>query len=73
MSINPQYNYDNKGNPVGVFLSINDWNQISAELQIEIPDWQKKLIDLRLEEYQSNPMAMENADTFLANLDKEGK
>ena len=56
MSVNPQYTYDNTGNPVGVFLSINDWNKITEELQIELPEWQKKLIDLRLQEYQDNPL-----------------
>lgn len=71
MSINPQYTYDNSGNPVGVFLSIDDWHRLAEELDIEIPDWQKKLIDLRLQEYQSNPSHMENADAFFAELDRE--
>ena len=71
MSLNPQYTYDNKGNPVGVFLSINDWHQISEELHIEIPEWQKKLIDLRLQEYHDDPLQMEDSDAFFAELDRE--
>ena len=71
MSVSPQYTYDNNGNPVGVFLSINDWYKITEELQIEIPEWQKKLIDLRLQEYHHNPMQMEDADVFFAELDGE--
>lgn len=35
MSIRPQYTYDNKSNPAGVFLSINDWQQITEERHIE--------------------------------------
>lgn len=71
MSVNPQYTYDNNGNPVGVFLSINDWYKITEELQIELPEWQKKFIDLRLQEYQGNPSQMEDADAFFAELDGE--
>lgn len=37
MSVNPQYTYDNNGNPAGVFLSITDWDKIVEELRIEIP------------------------------------
>ncbi len=71
MSVNPQYTYDNKGNPVGVFLTISDWFQITEELNLEIPEWQKKLIDIRLQEYQSNPLQMKEADEFFAELDRE--
>lgn len=73
MSVNPQYTYDNNGNPVGVFLSINDWYKITEELQIELPEWQKKLVDLRLQEYHRNPSQMEDADAFFAELDGENR
>jgi hypothetical protein len=33
MSVNPQYTYDNSGNPIGVFLSITDWGKIVEELR----------------------------------------
>ena len=69
MSVNPQYTYDNQGNPLGVFLSISDWNQIAEDIHFEIPGWQKQLIDLRLKEYHADPSKMEDADTFLAELD----
>jgi len=71
MSVNPQYTYDNTGNPVGVFLSMNDWNQIVEELHIDIPEWQKKLVDLRLQEYHDNAAQMEDADAVFAELDRE--
>jgi hypothetical protein len=71
MSVNPQYTYDNAGNPVGVFLSITDWNKIVEELAIELPEWQKQLMDLRLQEYRDNPTSMEDTDAFFAELDRE--
>ena len=49
--ITPQYTYDNTGNKIGVFLAIEDWNElkqipgvteISAK-DIDISDWQKEL------------------------------
>ena len=71
MSVNPQFIYDNKGNPTGVFLSIGEWERLVEELQIEIPEWQKKLIDTRLEEYNLNPMQMEAADALFAELERK--
>ena len=55
MSINPQYTFDQQGNPVGVFLSIEEWNRLAEELHLDIPQWQKDLLDSRLEEYRKSP------------------
>ncbi len=49
--ITPQYTYDNTGNKIGVFLAIEDWDQIKNIPGIEalsvaensIPDWQTEL------------------------------
>ncbi len=71
MSVNPQYTFDNTGNPVGVFLTITDWYQITQELNIEVPEWQKKLIDLRLEDYDKNVTLMQDSDEFFVQLDRE--
>ncbi|MBC7398456.1 MAG: hypothetical protein H7289_00820 [Mucilaginibacter sp.] len=46
--ITPQYTYDNTGNKVGVFLAIEDWNELKqipgvdelAHADISIPEWQ---------------------------------
>ncbi|PQJ11984.1 hypothetical protein CJD36_009345 [Flavipsychrobacter stenotrophus] len=54
MVVNPQYLFDAKGNTIGVFLSIDGWDKLATLLQNEIPDWQKKLIDTRLEEYSKD-------------------
>lgn len=47
MSIEPQYTFDNLGNPIGVFLPIEEWSKLSEQIHLDIPDWQKELIDLR--------------------------
>ncbi len=71
MSIEPQYTFDKMGNPVGVFLPIEEWNSISKELNLDIPQWQKDLIDIRLAEYSKNPENTLDWDEISNELDKE--
>lgn len=70
-NINPQYTFDSTGNPVGVFLPIEDWNTITRELRLELPQWQKDMIDVRLEQYKNNPADVSDWDTIAAQFDKE--
>jgi len=70
-NINPQYTFDNTGNPVGVFLPIEDWNTITRELHLELPQWQKDMIDSRLALYKNNPADVSEWDTIAEQFDKE--
>lgn len=56
MDINPQYTYDKQGNPVGVFISIDEWNEVSDALHLEIPEWQRKALDAEIELFDSGKM-----------------
>jgi hypothetical protein len=46
--ITPQYTYDNTGNKIGVFLAIEDWDQLKkipgvkelAKTDFLVPEWQ---------------------------------
>ncbi len=69
--VNPQYTFDHAGNPVGVFLPIEEWNQISENLKFELPDWQKTLIDERLQQFKKNPHDILDFDIIAAELDNE--
>ena len=71
MSIEPQYTFDNLGNPIGVFLPIEDWNKLSEEMHLDIPQWQKDLIDLRLAEYKKDPASTLDWDIVSKEIDKE--
>lgn len=71
MSINPQYTFDKLGNPIGVFLPIEEWNNLSEQLHLEIPQWQKDLIDMRLEEYKNNPDNTLDWDDVIKKLDND--
>ena len=70
-NINPQYTFDNTGNPVGVFLPIEDWNAITEELHLDLPQWKKDLIDERIALYKKNPADVLDWDSIAAQFDKE--
>ncbi|MBE2290730.1 MAG: hypothetical protein IAE95_14345 [Chitinophagaceae bacterium] len=48
MNIHPQFTYDKNGNPVGVFLSIEEWEEVSSELHLELPQWQKDALQVEV-------------------------
>ena len=56
-----QYISDNKGQTTGVFIPIEEWNNLKnkykgiEEEELEIPSWQVSELDNRVEEYRKNP------------------
>ena len=68
MSINPQFTYDNQGNPLGVFLSMEDWKSISQKVDFDVPEWEKRMIEARLAEYYANPEATVDGEEFFQDL-----
>jgi hypothetical protein len=70
-NIKPQYTFDDAGNTVGVFLPIKDWNIIAEELHLDLPEWQKNLIDTRLRLYKNNPSDTIDWETIVEQFDKE--
>ena len=56
-----QYISDNKGQTTGVFIPIEEWNNLKnkykgiEEEKLEIPSWQFSELDNRVEEYRKNP------------------
>lgn len=59
------------GNPVGVFIPIDEWNHLAEALHLEIPQWQKDIIDLRLDAYHKNPGDTRDWDEIRTALNKE--
>jgi hypothetical protein len=69
----PQYTYDNNGIPIGVFIPINEWNNITekyADLE-DVPEWEKQLIDQRLEFINKNPDKLIPIEDFIAELNTD--
>ena len=54
MDINPQYTFDKNGNPVGVFISLEEWNLVSDALHIGLPEWQQKALDAEVNAIAAN-------------------
>jgi hypothetical protein len=60
MDIHPQYTFDNSGNPLGVFLPIEEWNELTKELQLEIPQWQKDKVLKEKMKIEADPSLLTN-------------
>ena len=69
----PQYTFDNNGEPVGVFIPINDWNKITEKYtDIEqVPEWEKNLIEQRLEFIGEHLDKLIPIEDFLSELDRD--
>lgn len=68
MDINPQYTFDNKGNPLGVFLPMEEWEQVSEMLELEIPNWQKEKVLNEKQKVNENPSLLEDWSTVKQHL-----
>ncbi|MEP7111338.1 MAG: addiction module protein [Ferruginibacter sp.] len=74
--MNLQYLQDNKGNTTAVVVPIEEWNKFTekyTDLE-ELPEWQKKMIDERLESFRQNPndlVSMEEIDKILDEEEDE--
>ncbi len=75
-----QFIYDNRGNTTGVFIPIDEWQDLKtkytdlqaeeAQNNIELTSWQKEIIDQRLDDYYKNPNDVVDFDTTIANIRK---
>jgi hypothetical protein len=75
-----QFIHDNKGNTTGVFIPIEEWQSLKtkySELQIEevenvteLSQWQRQILDQRLNEYYSHPEDLLDLNKTLDDLDK---
>ena len=73
-----QFIHDNKGNTTGVFIPIEEWQNLKSkytDLQteefqdnIELTSWQKDIIDQRLEDYYKNPNDVIAFDATIADI-----
>ena len=77
--MNLQYISDNKGQTTGVFIPIQDWNQlkkkydglVKEEQAFDIPEWHKSIIDRRLAAYKANPNNVIDFDKACDDIENE--
>ena len=76
--MNPQIIQDNDGNNTGVFITMKDWNFIERiypdinNLKSELPEWQKEIIDERLDIIAKNPQRLKPIESLFQLLENEG-
>lgn len=67
---------DHNGQPTGVFIPIEDWENIKKnypdieKIDDELPQWQKDALDMRLADL-NNPNQLEPIDELFKTLDFE--
>lgn len=76
-----QFIRDDKGNPAGVFIPIEDWLKLKSiynDLEKEevlnegaLPEWQQKLIDERLNDYYKNPSSVSDFDKTIERIGRK--
>ncbi len=71
MDINPQYTFDNAENPVGVFLPIEEWKQLTQQLDLDIPNWQKEKVLQEKQRMDSNPSLLVEWNSAKQQLTKQ--
>jgi len=75
--MNLQYISDSKGQTTGVFIPINEWNDLKNKYknieqeEITVPEWHKDLVLKRLEEYKQNPDSALDFNSALDDIEKE--
>lgn len=70
------YIADSTGQTTGVFIPINDWNDLKNKYEVieqgdNIPNWQKDLVRSRIEEYDNNPDLALYFDSVMDEIEKE--
>jgi putative addiction module component (TIGR02574 family) len=68
-----QYIQDNTGNTTAVIIPIDYWNKITEKYEDveQLPQWQKNIIDQRLESYNTNPEKTMPIEQFFEQMDND--
>lgn len=73
--MNVQYISDSAGMTTGVFIPINEWNQLKEKyLELDdnsLPLWQQQALDARLDDLKNNPDQLLNFDEAINDIDKD--
>jgi hypothetical protein len=75
--MNLLYISDSKGQTTGVFIPINEWNDLKNKYknieqeEITVPEWHKDLVLKRLEDYKQNPGSAMDFDFAMDDIEKE--
>jgi len=77
MKMHLQYISDSTGQTTGVFIPINEWNNLKTKYkgieqeEVDIPEWHKQAVRQRLDDYRKNPGSAMDFDSALNDIEKE--
>lgn len=68
-----QYLQDNNGNTTAVVVPIEAWNRFTEKYNDleELPEWQQKIIDQRLDFVKNHPDQLVPLEDFIKELDTD--
>ena len=68
-----QYLQDNNGNTTAVVVPIEEWNRFTEKYKDleELPQWQKNIIDQRLDLIKNHPEELVPLEDFMKELDTD--
>ena len=68
-----QYLQDNNGNTTAVVVPIEEWNRFTEKYKDleELPQWQKNIIDQRLDLIKNHPEELVPLNDFMKELDTD--
>lgn len=71
--MNLQYLQDNNGNTTAVVIPIEEWNKFTEKYNDleELPQWQKNIIDQRLDLVKNHPDELIPLKDFMKELDTD--
>ena len=72
-AMNLQYLQDNNGNTTAVVVPIEEWNKFTekySDLE-DLPQWQKNIVDQRLDRLKNHPDQLVPLEDFIKELDKD--
>ena len=72
--MNLQYISDSEDKTTGVFIPIAEWNALKSQYngieEPNIPEWQVKEVQRRMDEYRKNPDQAMDFNTALDDIEK---
>ena len=75
--MNLQYISDSKGQTTGVFIPIQEWENLKSKYKglgdedMNVPDWHKDLVRKRLDQYHKDPGTAMDFDSAMDDIEKE--
>ncbi|MGY3213453.1 hypothetical protein [Mucilaginibacter sp. HD30] len=75
--MNLQYISDNNGETTGVYIPIQEWNELKSKFkgieqeEIDVPGWHVNVVRTRFENYLKNPGEVLDFDSTIKSIEDE--